>query len=174
MLIVTVKMKYSANKTILDSDDLAQIAWDAIEPLWEDIPYSNAKKLHDFLSEVTEGQKALISIDWCQKEIRNGGMKQLLTNSTGNFVPYATEGFRLIGAINYATILEKVMSLLGSTYPLTVSGRKKALNELSSEEKAQLEELDSSFFQLIFSTEHDIEIYRGKYVKNNPQQFIKS
>lgn len=167
-------MKYSASNEILKSDDLAQVAWDAIEPMWDDLPYSNAKQLSSFFSEITEGQKALISIDWCQKEIRNGGIRQLLSNSTGNLVPYAVEGFHLIGAEIYADILDKVVRLLGSSLPSTENGRKKALKELSGKEKEQLKELDDSFFRLIISTEHDIEKYRGSYVKNNPEQFINS
>lgn len=79
-------MKYAADKKILESDDLAQIAWDAIEPLWDDLPYSNAEKLGDFMEELTGGQKALISIDWCQKEIRNGGIKQLRNHNVSQTV----------------------------------------------------------------------------------------
>ncbi len=97
-------MKYSANKDILNQNSLAEIAWEAIAPIWDQIPYSNASKLDEFMSNLTKGQKALISIDWSQKEIRNVGIKQLFENSTGNIVPYAIKGLELIGAYNYAEI----------------------------------------------------------------------
>jgi hypothetical protein len=50
-------MKYSANPEKLYESDMAQLAWNAIEPLWEDIPYSNAKELDKFLSEITEEKR---------------------------------------------------------------------------------------------------------------------
>ena len=167
-------MKYFAKPEILNNDDLAEVAWEAIEPLWDDLPYSNAKKLDVFLADVTEGQKALISIDWCQKEIRNGGIKQLLENSTGNLVPYAIEGFNIIGACEYASILSEASQLLGHEYPKTASARKKVLKALADSQKDLLKVLDDKFFKLLFSKDHDIEKYRGNYVKENPTQFISS
>lgn len=167
-------MKYSADKRILENDDLAQVAWDAIEPLWDDFPYSNTKKCAAFLAQITEGQKALLTIDWCQKEIRNGGVKQLLSNSTGGLIPYAVEGFKLIGANVYAEILEKIIGLFQNSYPETAGERKKELKGFSVNKKNELEKLDNEFFNLLFSEEYDIEKYRGNYVKNNPELFTSS
>ena len=167
-------MKYSANPKLLENDDLAEIAWNAIEPLWNDLPYSNLKKLDAFLSEVTEGQRALIAIDWCQKEIRNGGIKQLFTNSSGNLVPYAIEGFKLIHAPIYSAMLQEAASLLGKEYPKTITSRKNALKSLSKQKIETLQKIDENFFTLLFSNEHDIEKYRGNYVKQNIEQFINS
>jgi hypothetical protein len=167
-------MKYSANPEKLNTSDMAQLAWNAIEPLWEDLPYSNAKKLDKFLSEITEGQKALISIDWCQKEIRNGGLKQLFTNSTGNLVPFAIKGFNQIGANEYASLLLEAASIFGATYPSTVSGRKNALKELGKPAVDKLEKIDDEFFSLLQTAETDLEIYRGAYVRNNLEQFTSS
>jgi hypothetical protein len=167
-------MKYSANPEKLNELDMAQLAWNAIEPLWEDLPYSNAKELYKFLSEITEGQKALISIDWCQKEIRNGGLKQLFTNSTGNLVPFAITGFNKIGAKKYASLLLEATSIFGVTYPSTVSGRKKALKELGKAAFDKLEKIDDEFFSLLQTSETDLEIYRGVYVRNNLEQFTGS
>jgi hypothetical protein len=167
-------MKYSANPEKLKETDMAQLAWNAIEPLWEEIPYSNAKELDNFLSEVTEGQKALISIDWCQKEIRNRGLKQLFTNSTGNFLPFAIKGFNLIGANEYASLLSEAASIYGVTYPSTVSGRKKALKELGKPAIEKLEKIDDEFFSLLQTEEIDLEILRGIYVRNNLEQFTSS
>ena len=167
-------MKYSASREILNNDDIAVMAWEAIEPIWDDLPYSSATKLDVFMEELTEGQKALISIDWCQKEIRNGGIKQLFENSTGNLVPYAIQGFSLIGAERYAEILAKAASLLGAEYPKSGAARKRALKSLNESLFGELETLDYNFFYLINSAEHNIEKYRGSYVKNNPSQFISS
>ena len=167
-------MKYSANPQILKKEDLAEVAWEAIAPLWDDLPYSNAKMLDAFFADITAGQKALISIDWCLKEIRNDSIKQLFENSTGNLVPYAIEGFTLIGATVYASVLRKASQLLGQEYPKTASARRRALKALSESQRKKLASLDEQFFELIFSEEHDIEKYRGGYVMDNPAQFIDS
>lgn len=75
-------MRYSASPEILNSNDRAQIAWDAIAPIWDDLPYNRFNVLSAFMEGLTEGQRGLIALDWCQKEIRNGGLKQLFENST--------------------------------------------------------------------------------------------
>jgi hypothetical protein len=167
-------MKYSAKIEILDSNDLAQIAWDAIEPIWDDLPTSRFKALSQFMDELTEGQAGLISLDWCQKEIRNGGIPQLFENSTGNLVPWAIEGFKMIGANKYADILSKASSKLGSEYPKSGSARKKAYKSLNQTDKDEIEKLEEQFFDLINSKDDDLETYRGNFVKNNPEQFIKN
>jgi hypothetical protein len=165
-------VKYAANPKILDTDDLAQLAWDAIEPIWDDLPYSTHKALVPFMSDLTEGQRGLIALDWCQKEIRNGGLSQLFRNSTGNLVPWAIPGFRLIGADRYADVLEHAASLLGESYPLTASGRKRVFASLSASERATMEKLDDGFFDLLRSEEQDLEHFRGEYVKAHPEQFV--
>lgn len=168
-------MKYSAKKEILDSDSLGQIAWNAIEPMWDDFPIGGRfKAMSQFMDELTEGQAGLFSLDWCQKEIRNGGIPQLIYNSTGNLVPWAIEGFKMIGANKYANILSSAASKLGSEYPKSGSGRRKAYKVLSQEDKDEIERLEDLFFQLISSKEDDLEVYRGNYVKKNPEHFIES
>jgi hypothetical protein len=166
-------MKYSADKAILNSDDFAQIAWDAIEPIWGDLPISSRfNKLSEFMSELTEGQAGLISLDWCQKEIRNGGIPQLFCNSTGNLIPWAIKGFEMVGASKYADIISKASSMLGSEYPKSGSARRKAYKKLPQTDRDEIEKLEDLFFELINSKEYDLEFYRGNFVKNNPGHFI--
>lgn len=166
-------MKYSAQHEILNSQNLAEIAWNAIEPIWNDLPYSNPKRLRTFISELTKGQQALISIDWCQKVIRNDGIYHLFTSSTGNLVPYAIDGLHLIGAQPYAEILSKSCKLLGTKYPESTRERKKVLQSLVSERKKKLEKLENEFIYLI-NSDNSIEVYRGSFVLNNPNEFISS
>lgn len=167
-------MKYSAKKNILKHSDPAEVAWEAIEPIWDDLPYSSAPKLAGFMADLTEGQRALISIDWCQKEIRNGGIAQLFANATGNLVPYAIEGFRLIGAERYAELLGSAAALLGTEYPDSGAARKRVLKSLTRAQLKKMETLDDAFLDLIDSPKHDLEQYRGGYVRSNPAEFIGS
>lgn len=166
-------MKFSANREILALDDLALVAWRAIEPIWDALPYANPDELDRFLSDLTEGQRALIAIDWCQKEIRNGGLEQLICNGTGNLLPYAIPGFNLIGAPEYALILAEAKSFLGHSYPRTVAARRRALTQLSKTDMLRLRKLDDDFLDLLHSHEHDLEMYRGRFVKQNPDCFIE-
>lgn len=166
-------MRYFAHPLILQNADDAELAWAAIAPLWKELPYSSSKLLPDFMSSLTEGQRALVSLDWCQKEIRNGGMKQLFANSTGNLVPWALAGFGLIGAHSYGKALEEGASLLGLRYPDSASARKKVLASLSAQDRSRLNELDDAFLQLLEDPAHDLERYRGQYVRHRPEQFVR-
>lgn len=166
-------MKYSAPREILEQEDDAQLAWEAIEPFWDDFPLSTVKRLQRFLSDLTKGQRALIAIDWCQKEIRNGGFPQLFGNSTGNLVPWAIDGFRLIGADKYAAILLEAANIIGSDYLSSSTARMKAYRALNEPQKAKLKKLEDDFFELLGSQVEDLETYRGRFVRSNPGLFIK-
>ena len=78
----------------------------------------------------------------------------------------------MIGANIYADILSKASSKLGLEYPKSGNARRKAYSNLPQAEKDEIEKLEHLFFELIKSKENDLELYRGKFVKNNPEQFI--
>ncbi len=167
-------MKYYARKKILSNKDLGKLAWEAIEPIWDDLPYSNNKKLSAFMELLTEGQRGLIALDWCQKIIRNDGLKDLFESSVGNLVPWAIQGFDMIGAKKYKHILsEAVKIVFKEEYPETAAKRKEAIRKLKKENKSKLEKLDDKFYKLIDSKDDNLETYRGTFVRNNADQFIK-
>ncbi len=125
------------------------------------------------MAELTEGQGGLTALDWCQKEIRNGGFHQLLVNPTGNLVPWAISGFGLIGAEKYRAVLSEIASMLGAEYPESDAARRKALDRLSQAQISRIEELEQEFFSLLNSEEEDLEKYRGKFVVEHPDQFVR-
>ncbi len=167
-------MRYSASPAILQNDDLSQVAWDAIEPIWYDLPLSPSKKMVGFLDELSEGQRGLIALDWCQKEIRNGGFLQLFVNSTGNLVPWAIEGFQMIGAANYAKILARAAGMLGADYPTSATARMQIIGLWSSVQVQELDRHNVAFYTLLNSPDEELERYRGTFVKSHPNQFIES
>ncbi len=167
-------MKYSASPAILQTQDLAQLAWDAIEPIWDDLPFQRFSSLTKFMKDLTDGQRGLIALDWCQKEIRNGGLPQLFTNSTGNLVPWALEGFQQIGATKYFSILSEAASMLGTPYPESGAARRTALGSLGSQQKNRLKTLELEFFSLLSSESDDLEGFRGGFVRDHPEQFVRS
>jgi len=166
-------MRSSANPDKLRGSDFAQIAWDAIEPIWDDLPFSHYRRLVSFMEELSLGQRSLISVDWCQKEIRNGGIAQLFCNPTGNLVPWALVGFRVIGAEAFADVLEKAVSMLGPEYPTSGSARRKAYVKATPQQKQEIEQLEDRFFALLRDPAVDFERRRGSYVLEHPHQFTR-
>jgi hypothetical protein len=166
-------MKYAADARILLTDDLAELAWLAIEPLWDELPLHPPARLSAFMANLTPGQRGLIALDWCQKEIRNGGIEQLLVNSTGGLIPFAIDGFRLIGGNSYAVILEEVVEQLGPEYPVTRALRKRALDALSRTQRRRIDELDTEFRNLLTVPGHDLEKLRGGFVRTHPNEFLR-
>lgn len=166
-------MRYSAKPELLRINDDAELAWAAIAPIWHDLPLAPMNKLAAFLDDLTEGQRALVAIDWCQKEIRNGGIFQLLENTTGNLVPWAIRGFDLIGAEKYAAILLETSAMLGSEYPASASARVKAYRALVQAKKARIDALEKEFLELLHSPDDDLEKYRAKYVRAHSDEFVQ-
>jgi hypothetical protein len=107
-------MRYYATPNILKNTDPAELAWRAIEPIWDNLPLTNFSTLAKFMDTLSPGQRGLIALDWCQKEIRNGGLMQLFANSTGNLVPWGINGFKMIRAFRCAAILDQAASMLGA------------------------------------------------------------
>jgi hypothetical protein len=166
-------MKYAADARILLTDDPAELAWLAIEPLWHELPLHPPARLSAFMANLTPGQRGLIALDWCQKEIRNGGIEQLLVNSTGGLIPFAIDGFRLIGGSSYAAILEEVVQQLGPEYPLARAFRKRMVDALSPTQRRRIDELDTEFLNLLTLPDHDLEQLRGGFVRTHPNEFVR-
>jgi hypothetical protein len=160
-----------------DLDAIADrdLAWAVIEPMWDDLDFGGGyRKVMGFLESVTQGQSALISLDWCQKEVRNGGFEQFFMNSTGMLSDKALAGFRLIGADCYADLLAKALSCFPEgKAPPSASGRRKILRSIRKAERdALLDSLDTEFYELLEAPETDLESFRGAYIRNNPDQFF--
>ena len=166
---------YRIPKPDLDSIADGDLAWAVIEPMWDDLEFSDGyKQVMEFLSSVTQGQSALISLDWCQKEVRNGGFEQFFMNSTGMLSEKALAGFRLIGAECYAELLEQALSCFpDGKAPSSASGRTKILRSIPKEDRnALFDPLEIKFYSLLNSPETDLEKFRGTCVRNNPDQFF--
>ena len=148
------------------------MARDAIEPIWDDIPFNKDNALETFLDGLTIGQRGLIAVEWCQKEICDGGMRRMFSNAAGRMIPWAIEGFRLIGAEKYAENLSRASSILGTDHPKSRSARRRVFGALDKSLKDEISRLESEFYELLDSTEDDLESFRGRYVKKNPDQFV--
>ena len=101
-----MQSQYRIDRVRAEGLDDANLAWAVIEPLWDAISFSGGwRATSKILKNASVGQIGLFSLDWCQKEVRNGGFAQFFENSTGMLTPEALAGFRMIGAIAYAKLL---------------------------------------------------------------------
>lgn len=164
-----MSLKYRIDRTKAEGLDYAELAWVAIEPLWNAISFVGGwRATSKVFRDATAGQIGLFSLDWCQKEVRNGGFAQFFENSTGMLAPEALQGFKMIGATSYAKLLEEAIRLLpGRTAMRSRLCRYLQCRFLSS---ARLDSLESSFYDLLKSD--DLEMYRGRYVRENPGEFF--
>ncbi|NVE94643.1 DMP19 family protein [Altererythrobacter lutimaris] len=164
-------MPYFAAPDILKLDDDAELAWKAIEHVWDAAPYTS-RELPAFLAELTQGQAALYAVDCVQKDIRNAGYRDLFFNASGNLVPAALDGFQMIDAEAYVANLSAAMSLLGDGYPPSAAARKRALAEQGEAALSRLEVLSDSFLDLLDMAATDLEKFRSSYVRANPEEFV--
>jgi hypothetical protein len=158
---------------VLRLKDPSDVTWGVVEPLWDDLPLTPFSKLNSFMAELSVGQRALLALDWCQKEIRNGGFLQLFYNGTGNLVPWAIDGAQLVSALPYGNLLKKAAAVLGAEYPLSATARRKAAARLTSAQKRRLEKLEEAFFEALDAKDTDLAVICARYVRAYPEQFVR-
>jgi len=151
----------------------ASLAWAVIEPLWNAIDFSGDwPVVSAILAQATVGQCELFALDWCQKEIRNGGLDQFFHNSTGMLAPEALAGFRRVGAHAYVEILAQALSLFqAADYPRATTQRRRFVAAIPDRRRL-FGKLEEKFFLLL--REDDLEAYRGAYVRRHPEEFLTS
>jgi hypothetical protein len=119
--------------------------WSAVEPFWRVV------NVYAHPDEFTRGFQALpskaghlLAAHWCQSEIRNGGLHQFFSNSTGVLAPEALAAFRAIGLAEWADVLAEAMRFFGEPYP-----RERAIRqELLDARPGELREEWDPFFAL--------------------------
>ncbi len=85
-----------------------------------------------------------------------------MSNSTGVLAPEAVEGFREIGQLQIATLVESAMDLVGSPYP---GDREERQGRLSQVPEGALDALDQKFFALIESEAGGFQGAADRYVE---------
>jgi hypothetical protein len=92
----------------------------------------------------------LFAAHWCQSEVRNGGLHQFFSNSTGVLAPEALKGFRAIGVSEWADILAEAMQFFGNSYPREQSDRLEALDGRQGRRREEWDpfyRLDERFYE---------------------------
>lgn len=137
--------------------------WDKVEPFWEAIDiYEGPDVFRQTFSTAPKEVGLLFAAHFCQSEVCNGGLDQFFWNSTGVLAPEAVEGFREIGQIQIANLLEAAMNLVASPYPRDREERQALLSQVPKE---ALDALDKTFFVLIDSEEGGFQAAADRYVE---------
>ena len=103
-------------------------AWRLIEPHWEAVSiYEGPIVFLDGFARLSKAARHLFAVWWCDSEVCNGGFHQFFSNSTGVLAPEALEGFRAIGLIECAELVELALRKFGEPYPRDREARQAAL-----------------------------------------------
>jgi len=101
-------------------------AWVPLNRSWDLGPVGFLRQFNAVRPEVGH----LYAAHWCQSEVRNGGLHQFFSNSTGILAPEAREGFEAIGLVEWAAILSEAMQSLGNPHPRCPIARQAVLKDL--------------------------------------------
>lgn len=168
------QMSFRLLKSQIEGMDNGKAAWAVIEPLWSAVDFSKGRKhVTETLSRATEGQKLLFAVDWCQKEVRNGGFEQFFLNSAGMIWQEALAGFRAIGAVDYADLLQKALGVFAGEVPTSKKERAKLLRSVPKQAREELfVPLDTQFFRLLNKEDTNLESFRARYIYAHPREFF--
>lgn len=124
--------------------------WAYLEPVWSSISiYDGPAEFRRAFRRLRTEVGHLLAAHWCQSEVRNGGLHQFFSNSTGVLAPEALAGFRAIGLHEWAEILRKAINLFGDSYPRKQEDRLDALEgrlRTSGVNWNPFSEIDDRFF----------------------------
>jgi len=148
------------------------LVWAVTAPAFEaaDI-YGTPEELDETLLLLTPGQRALLAIHWCVSEVCNGGFDQFFANSTGILAAEALDGFRRVGATEYAAIVTEAMNVFeGGVVPLDREGRNRQLDSGADETSSILSKLDDRFYVDLES----LTAIRAEYVRAHLDEFVRA
>ncbi len=121
----------------------------------------------EFQTQCTE-QKVFSAIWALESQVNNGGFLQYFSSWDGETASFAPLALRQIGANTCAAIVERALVLVSKdTLPDNHDERNNLINELSSETKDKLSDIDSEFYAYPDSLTELLY----EYVRLNPNIF---
>jgi hypothetical protein len=122
-------------------------------PIWDAVSiYDGGDVFIEQISKVSKKQRVLFSCHWAQSEIRNGGLRQFFSNSTGVLAPEAVEAFEAIGMSIASNAIYKAMQFFGPHFPRERDVRNNRLEEYEAANEDDCDpfvEFDDLFFDAI-------------------------
>ncbi|MBS1771958.1 MAG: DUF4375 domain-containing protein [Bacteroidetes bacterium] len=145
----------------------SQIFWDLlIQPLHEEL---FRRQDFNFLDDLSEGQQLLLSYDYVQMQVMQGGFIQLIQNGYIGLLPTMPGWLQIIGDYEMAKIIDDVLKVY-------VLNKEELDKKTTVEEFAQLyneykefEALDEKFRELNMPTTEKLLTY----AKHHIEEFVK-
>jgi hypothetical protein len=120
-----------------------ELYWSLVEPIWRSISiYAPPDEFLTQFAAVRPAVGHLFAAHWCQSEVRNGGLHQFFGNPTGILAPEARDGFRAVGIVEWADILDEAMQFFGDPYPRVREDRLARLLPLMREHRGARQQWD--------------------------------
>ncbi len=155
---------------IIDStkdDDLIQTVFDNLAEKIGD----NYEKEYKIITGLSKERQAIYTIWLVDAEVNNGGFNQFYFNSSGQFAELATGGFKLIGAVKFAELMQKANTIFIKGNKKITEKQDGSLEGFSeSYEDNPLNELDSEFYDLYQN--EDLNKLQVNFIRNNKDKFI--
>jgi hypothetical protein len=149
----------------IDYWTLVEPVWLPLNRSWDDGPQRFVRRFRSVRLEVGH----LYATHWCQSEVRNGGFHQFFSNTTGLLAPEALNGFRAIGAVEWAGILAEAMRFFGTPYPRDRGDRGESLpmsQRRPREEWDPFYKLDERFYEWADNWEDTVNAYAARVAVN--------
>jgi hypothetical protein len=130
----------------------------------------------DAVAELPPGQRALLVLIWCQGQIDNGGMWQLLGNNTGRYYDEYVPLAEHVGAAPLAELFRDLHRRLGvDQLPRDSDERNAILDGLAGgDEPPELDDLDERFYALDADARTSLDTRLWEYVRAHPGEFLLS
>jgi hypothetical protein len=160
-----------AREALADEKDL-RIAPSALRTVAaEDKPHVALSLLYLFgdppLAEATRGQRAAYALEALEGEVNNGGFEQFFWN-TGDLYDEALVGAKLVGAKEYAALLESAAAVFpNGTVPEDLDEVQTLVDGFSDRDLAALSRLDDRFYELDSATP-----LLASYLAEHPEEFV--
>jgi hypothetical protein len=150
----------------LSDEELEQTVIDYIDHKIGD----NYEEEYNIVTGLSKGFQAIYTTWWVEAEVNNGGFHQYFWNPSGKFADLAVVGFKEIGAIENAELMEKAIAIVIREFPEMKKFHDKGSPEAFSEsyKYTKLNDLDDKFYEY----KEDLSGLRIKYIRENIQLFI--
>ncbi|KAF0246978.1 MAG: hypothetical protein FD180_201 [Planctomycetota bacterium] len=128
------------------------------------------------LHELTPGQRSLYSIYWCVYEVCNGGFRQFFGNPTGVVAHEAVIGFRAVGSLQLASVVETAIAKFGPIFPADEGRRWDAMKRMPLKKDERIggfDDLDDRFYEVL-ADGVALNQMRDRYVSEHPSGFFRS
>lgn len=138
-----------------------------VKPVWESISiYDGPDVFLEQFAQAPVASRILFAAHWCQSEVRNGGLHQFFSNSTGVLAPEAILAFKEIGLLSLALVVQEASAWFGPIYPREREIRAEVLDTFEKENPEDWDPftaLDKEFFQLLDTENGGFAEAAGRY-----------